>query len=370
MTFVALLFFRTMLIAQLPGAHLVAAATEPPPQPAQTTSAQATPAQADPAKSDGSPSGLLDAFGRSRLGQIAQGKKAVTWQSLQEMRDPAFWLDSIKDLVLALLLLVPRILIAVLFLVVFYFLYRGIRKLILGSIGKSAMDASIRDMLGSLIKWGVMGFGLIIACNQVGIQITALLAGVSVVGLAIGFAAQETLANFIAGIVIFWDKPFTVGDWVTVHDTFAQVQRVTFRSTRLLTGNGEMMVLPNTSVLSNKLVNHSTHPLQRVNVPISIAYKESIDEARAVLLALVQKDQRILSEPAPSVNVKACADSSVNLVLHFWISDESMEGGMMCEYLEKAKNALDRAGISIPFPHLQVLLEETAALRAVLPKAA
>jgi small conductance mechanosensitive channel len=358
------LILRTIVLAQLlpTPANLAQASAAPTTQPIQASIV-------DPEHSQ-TQTGLLDAFGRSKLGQIAQGKQAVTWQSLQEMRQPGFWVDSIKDLVLALLLLIPRILVALLFLVVFYFLYRGIRRLVLGSLGKASVDASIRDMLSSLIKWGVMGFGLIIACNQIGIQITALLAGVSVVGLAIGFAAQETLANFIAGIVIFWDKPFAVGDWLTIQETFAQVQRVTFRSTRLLTLDGEVMILPNTSVLASRLINHTTHPLQAVNVPIGIAYKESIDQARTALLSAVVGDDRILDDPPAKVVVTACGDSSVNLLLRFWIKDESAERAIRFEYVEKCKKTLDRAGISIPFPHMQVFLEETSGLKSALHKAA
>src|SRR3954452_13296721 len=105
-------FLRLILLAQLLGAQLIATnAAAPATQPVQSTSVSAAP-QSD---------GLLDAFGRSKLGQYAQGKRAVTWKSLQEMREPGFWIDSIKDLVLALLMLIPRILIAALFLLIFYF---------------------------------------------------------------------------------------------------------------------------------------------------------------------------------------------------------------------------------------------------------
>jgi small conductance mechanosensitive channel len=308
---------------------------------------------------------ILDTFSNTRLGKLAQGKQQVNWQQLQEMAQPAFWFDTIKDLVLALIACIPRVLIALLFLLIFWVIYRGIRRLVVGSMKKASVDDSIRDLLSSLIKWGVMGFGLIIACNQIGIQITALLAGVSVVGLAIGFAAQETLSNFIAGIVIFWDKPFKLGDWVTIDGTFSQVQRVTFRSTRMLTLDGEVLVMPNTHMLANKLINHTTHPLQRVNIPIGIAYKESIDNARACLLGLVSGDNRICDDPRPEVVVTACADSSVNLMLRFWIRDEAQERKMIYQYTEKAKKALDAAGIEIPFPHLQLFLEETPVTRAI-----
>src|SRR6266542_5756672 len=133
---------------------------------------------------------------------------------------------------------------------------------------KANVDPSIRDMLSHLVKWTIMGFGIVIACNQIGIQIAALLTGVSIIGLAIGFAAQETLANFIAGIVIFWDKPFRVDDWIEMDGVFGQVQRVTFRSTRILNVDGEAIVFPNTHMLSGKLSNHSAHPLTRISVPI------------------------------------------------------------------------------------------------------
>jgi small conductance mechanosensitive channel len=101
-------------------------------------------------------------------------------------------------------------------------------------------------------------------------------------------------------------------------------------------------------------------------VSIGIAYKESIDNARSVLLGITTGDMRIVPEPPPHVVVKECADSSVNLLLRFWIKDESEERPMAYEFLEKAKNALDRAGIQIPFPHRQVLLEETAALKTAV----
>jgi small conductance mechanosensitive channel len=241
--------------------------------------------------------------------------------------------------------------------------YRGIRRIALASMTRAHVDQSVRELMGKLIKWCVMGFGLVIACNQVGIPIVAMLTGFSIIGLAVGFAAQETLANFIASVVIFWDKPFKVGDIIQVDGTGGQVQRVTFRSTRLLTGDGEILVLPNTAMLAHKLTNVSANPTLRVRVPIGIAYKESIAAARAALMPLMTEDSRVLKDPAPDVIVTACADSSVNLEMRFWIEDETCHRAMYTEVLEKAKNALDAAGICIPFPHLQVLVEETSAAR-------
>src|SRR2546423_2070005 len=212
-----------------------------------------------------------EVFGKTRFGQLFRGEKKVT---LDDVKDPIFWIDTIKDLIIAVLGFIPRVLVALLFILFFWLIYRAVRRVVVGSMGKAAVDPSIRDMLGHLIKWSIMGFGLVIACNQVGIQIAALLTGVGIIGLAVGFAAQETLANFIAGIVIFWDKPFKMGDWLEIGDTYGRVQRVTFRSTRLLDLNGQLIVYPNTYMLSNRVSNHTTHPLTRVAVPIRVGYQE------------------------------------------------------------------------------------------------
>jgi small conductance mechanosensitive channel len=340
-----------------PAFALQAPSTRPATLPAQIQVTVQT-ASAAPAVTDDS---LIASFNRTRLGQLARGQEKVT---LDEMLKIDFWTDTIKDLVLFTIGFIPRFIVAILFLAFFWIVYRAVRKLVGSSVG-SGIDHSIRDMLNLIVKWGIMGFGLVIACNQIGIQITALLAGVSVIGLAVGFAAQETLANFIAGVVIFWDKPFKVGDWIEVDATFGQVQRVTFRSTRILNLDGQLIVYPNTHMLSNRLSNHTSHPLTRINVHIGIAYKESIDKARAALLAIAEQDARICKKPAPDVVVDQCADSSVNLILRLWVENESLEMAIRFEYTEKAKKALDEAGIQIPFPHMQLILESSTALEQI-----
>jgi small conductance mechanosensitive channel len=334
------------------------------PAAATAQDAPAAPPASQPAVTQ--PEKIGDALAQTRFGQIIQGTKKLDWNEVLSLD---FWKDSIRDLVVTVVGFIPRFIGTVLFLCVFWLIYRGIRKVAVRNMKKGEVDSSIRDLLGSLIKWTVMGVGLVIACNQLGIPIAAMLATVSIVGLAVGFAAQETLANFIAGIVIFLDKPFKVGDWVQFDDSFGQVKRVSFRSTRILTLDGEMVVVPNTQILSNKFSNHSTHPINRVNIPVGIAYKSSIDDARRALLALIRDDSRIVKDPAPEVIVKDLGESSVNLVLRFWISDESIERRIGYEYTEKAKKALDAANIDIPFPHLQLFLEQTPALSNLLKKA-
>lgn len=313
----------------------------------------ATPARVTPEQGTGASSQEID------LVSVFKGEKTLTAQQVFQLGP---WLQFASEMVLAIISFIPRLFVAIFLFFIFWVIYRGVRKLVTAAMQRANVDESIRDMLGYILKWAILGFGLVIAGNQIGIQIAALLTGVSIIGLAIGFAAQETLANFIAGVVIFWDKPFRVGDWIVVDEVFGQVQRVTFRSSRLLNLDGEVVIFPNTHMLSNKVINNSTHPINRIHIPIGIAYKESIAKAREVLLSITRGDDRVCQKPAPEVVVVGCGASSVDLELRVWVADEAIERKLVYEYLEKGKNALDAAGIEIPFPHMQVFLEKSEGL--------
>ncbi len=331
----------------------------------QALTAPATTQPAASAPAAGQPANIIETFARTRVGQWVEGKQTAT---LHDMLQPGFWIDTIRDLVVTAVEFIPRLLVSLLFLAIFWVIYRAVRRVLNGAMQRANVDVSIRDMLITLTKYAIMGFGLVIACNQIGIPIVAMLTGLSIVGLAVGFAAQETLANFIAGIVIFWDKPFRVNDWLTVEGSYGQVQRITFRSCRLLNAEGEIVIFPNTFMLANKVANHTVHPVSRVKIKVSISYSASISGARTALLKTTEGDYRIRHDPRPEVVVDHLSDSSVDLVLRFWVADEKIERKMWHEYSEKSKLALDAAGIEIPFPHMQILTEK-ANKPAIAPAA-
>ncbi len=345
-----------------PGQTITATATQPttlpttlPVQIVVTTVDAGAAGPAKPQAANGDPN-------RIDLVRVFRGEQVLTVDQLMRLGP---WVQIATDIAVNILGFIPRVVVAMFLFFIFWLIYRGVRRVAVGGMTRANIDPSIRDMLVTILKYAILGFALVIAGNQIGIQIAALLTGVSIIGIAIGFAAQETLANFIAGVVIFWDKPFKIGDWIQIDGTLAQVKRVTFRSTRMTDLDGDAIIFPNTFMLQNKVVNKSTNPVTRVNIPIGIAYKESIDRAREVLLDTLKGDRRIVETPEPEVVVRECAESSVNLMLHFWILEERYEDAMVWEYLEKAKKALDAAGVEIPFPHVQLLIEQTPAVEAL-----
>lgn len=336
---VAMLAATTVAIAQT-----VPAATESTTAPAANAAA-APAAKLPDATVTGATKLLTDKFNHLTVDQIF---------------DPGFWRSFLLDAIRWTIGFIPRLVVAAFLIFFFWVIYRVVRKVLLGMMKTAGVDESIRDMLSHLLKWVVLGFGLIIAGNQIGLEIAALLTGVSIIGLAVGFAAQESLSNFIAGIMIFLDKPFKVGDWIEFNGQLGQVKRVTFRSTRMTNQDGDIVVLPNVQVLSTPMINKSANTITRVRVNVGIAYDASIEEAREAILALTRDDARVERMPAPKVDVIHLNNSSVDLEFRFWIRDEQYEHAMRNEYTEKVKLALDRARIAIPFPHLQLVTDAAA----------
>ncbi len=277
------------------------------------------------------------------------------------------WDDKLDTFVKAVLVKIadflPSLLGAVLVLLVFWGLHRVLIRILNRTlVGRTSLLAA--DILRKLLKYVVLGIGLLMAASQLGFNVLSMLAGLGVAGLAVGLAAKDTMANFIAGIIILWDRPFALGDDVEIGDTPGWVRHILLRTTILEDIDGNDVILPNSDVVAKRIINYSRTPKSRIHVPIGIAYGASIDAARAALLSAAAGDDRLLESPAPIVIVRELADSAVVLELIVWAADPLRRRFLRAEYLERAKNALDRAGVPIPFPQREVRLLGATAARA------
>jgi small conductance mechanosensitive channel len=253
---------------------------------------------------------------------------------------------------------VPAVLAAIVVMAAFWFGFRATRGALRRGLERTGLHQTLVSMLVDRVyRLVVVIFGLVMAADQLGINVGAALAGIGVAGIAIGFAAQDSLANVIAGFLIFIDKPFEVGDWVTVADNYGVVKDITMRSTRIRTTRNTYVVIPNKTIIDTVLVNHSKHGETRVDVPIGIAYKESVARAREVVLGAVRSVEGIILTLAPDLVVTELGASSVNMNVRVWIDDASQEKPVYSRVMEASKLALDAAGIEIPYPHLQLFLE-------------
>jgi small conductance mechanosensitive channel len=253
----------------------------------------------------------------------------------------------------------PRLGMAVVIMTAFWVLYRISRIPLVAALNRSGIDETLVSlMVGKLYRYVLLLVGMVMAADQLGVNIGAALAGMGVAGIAVGFAAQDSVANVISGILIFWDKPFVVGDWIKTEGEYGKVSNITLRTTRIRTPRNTYVVIPNKRIIDAVLENYSKHGQLRVDVPLGIAYKEDIRKAREVLLnAMRSLGSPVKMDPAPDVVVTELGGSSVDLNVRVWLDHAKDQQGAFARVLEACKLALDEAGIQIPFPHLQLFVD-------------
>ncbi len=256
----------------------------------------------------------------------------------------------------------PKLVATGILLVVFWLALRLTQPALRAALQRAQFAEGLTKLLvDGLFRGVVVLVALVMAASQLGIDVSAMLAGLGVAGIALGFAAQETVANMIAGFLIFWDRPFVIGDHISTEGRYGEVKEITLRTTRIRTLDNTYVVIPNKQIIGAILINHSMYGETRVVIPVGIAYKEDIAEARAVLLAALAKVEGVMQEPGPDVVARAFGDSSINLEMRVWIHDPAQERPVGARIVEAAKVALDAAGISIPFPHRQLFIEHVGA---------
>lgn len=274
-----------------------------------------------------------------------------------------FWTQLYGGLADLVLEFVPNLLVAILVFILFYGIYRALYTVLHRFLDRSKkVDAGLENLLLKTFRVVGIIFILLMVLAQLNVDIAALLAAISIAGIALGFAARDTLENFISGITILMDKPFRIGDNIEVEDVYGTVEEITLRSTRIRTLNHQYMIMPNIMMISQKLINHTILGTVRVEVPFGIAYKEYPHQARDVVLKLVDGDERLHPDYKAEVAVTELGDSSVNMVLRLFLMNPKLEVPVKLEYIEKIREALREADIEIPFPHLQLFIDEAKAL--------
>lgn len=265
---------------------------------------------------------------------------------------------DLKQIVTRLVEFLPQLGIGILIMVGFVVLYRATRSALSGVLRRAGFHETLIQLMDNIYRYSLITVGLVMAVDQLGVDVGAALAGIGIAGIALGFAAQDSVANVISGILIFWDKPFEVGDWVRTQGEFGRITDITLRSTRIRTPRNTYVVIPNKNIIDAMLENFSKHGELRIDVPLGIAYKEDVRQARRVLLDAVNRLDEVLAQPPADVVVEELGDSSVNLRVRVWVDNARLQQPIFFKVMEVSKIALDEAGIEIPFPHLQLFFED------------
>jgi small conductance mechanosensitive channel len=238
-----------------------------------------------------------------------------------------------------------------------FFIGKWLALILTNLIGRAMTRARIELTLVNFVKnvcyVGLIVFVAIAAMSALGIQTAQFIAVVGAAGLAVGLALQGSLSNFASGVLLIMFKPFKVGDFVELAGTKGTVQAVQIFNTVLNTLDNVRVTIPNAQVTGGSILNYTVNGTRRVDLVFGISYGDDINKAKKVIEGVLADDARILKEPAPTVAVLALADSSVNFAVRPWVKPTDY-WGVYFDVTAKVKLALEKNGLTIPFPQRDV----------------
>lgn len=224
---------------------------------------------------------------------------------------------------------------------------------------KSSLDATAVGFLSNLL-YGVMIAAVVLASlNQLGVSTTSFVAVLGALTVAIGVSLKDQVSNLAAGVLIVIFHPFRRGDSVEIAGKIGRVEEITLVNTRIRTPSNHEVIVPNGDIMTSATTNFSSYANRRIEVVVGIGYDSDIKKAREIMLKLAHAHTDVLKQPVaddPVVRVTALADSSVNLTMYLWTTNDKWFA-MQCDLLEEIKYAFDEHGINIPFPNRTVQID-------------
>lgn len=257
-----------------------------------------------------------------------------------------FDIDSIGQLIMVYGL---KIVIAVAIFMVGKFLVKKITGVLKTLMRKSKIEETLVGFFGHIINAALLAFVVIAALNQLGIETTSIAAVLAAAGLAVGLALQGSLSNLAAGVMIILFRPFKVGDYIEAGGTEGSVEEISIFTTNFVTTDNKHVIVPNNEITSGIITNFSAKKQRRIDLTIGVGYGDDLKKAKTVLSKILEKDDRVLAKPAPSVVVAELGDSSVNFYVRPWVKTTQYWDTRFA-LIEAIKLGLDKEGISIPFP--------------------
>ncbi|WP_453978131.1 mechanosensitive ion channel family protein [Brevundimonas sp. Marseille-Q4549] len=211
-------------------------------------------------------------------------------------------------------------------------------------------DPTVLSFAVQVVRVVVIIVGMIAVLQRLGVQTTSIIAVLGAASLAVGLALQGTLSNVASGIMLLVLRPYRVGDVVDVGGMSGTVQRLDLFTTQLSNANNHKIVIPNSKVLSDSLTNLTGQQTRRIEIKFTVGYGDDLTQARKVLAGVAAAHDKVLADPKPWTGVTALLDSAVEVTLHAWVKVGDW-WQTQADLMQGGKEALDAAGIEIPFPH-------------------
>ena len=242
---------------------------------------------------------------------------------------------------------------AVLSIVISLVLIKVLTKVLERALGRSKLDASLQTLLRNLVKGALWAVAAIIVLGCLGIEVTSLVAVLSVVGLAFSLALQNFLSNVAGGMQLLASHPFSVGDFVDVGVCSGTVEEIGMFYTKVTTPDNKLVQLPNSAIVTANITNFSAQPTRRVELNVSASYDAPTGEVAALLVKLAGEHPLVLADPEPAVHVEEYGDSAIRYVMRVWCANADY-WTVYYDLLDGFKPAFDEAGVEMTYPHVNV----------------
>ena len=264
------------------------------------------------------------------------------------------WWQQLNDWISSFIAGLPQLLAAIIVFAFFWYASKWAEKLANKLFDRVEAPISVERLLATLTRIAVVLLGAMIALGLLELDktVTSMLAGLGIVGVALGFAFQDIAANFISGLILVLRRPFQVGDVIEVNDYMGVVQAIELRSTIIKSFQGQIIHIPNQLVFSNAITNYSELGSQRIDLSCGISYDDDLEDVQYATLQAIKKFEYSINDPEPMFHYEEFGDSSINFVVRFWI-DYSIQP----DYLEARSEAIKsltklyrEKGFTIPYP--------------------
>lgn len=220
-------------------------------------------------------------------------------------------------------------------------------------LGRTTADARTRGYILKGTRTALYLFAALIFAGSLGIDVTSLIALVSVFGLAVSLAIQDILSNVAAGIELLLAKPFALGDYVATEDAEGEVAEITLTHTKLDTFGGQRVMLPNSKLSEGKIVNYTVRGIRRAELSVCASYGDSAEAVRAACLRAISRAENVLSDPPPQAVVFAYGSSTVEYRVRFW-AETKFFWDAHNSVLEDLRTVFEEDGITMSYPHVNV----------------
>ena len=250
--------------------------------------------------------------------------------------------------------MLPNMVVAILLMIVFWLLARVISNLLTKVFERASNNRALRNLFQTVVYYTVLGIGFFIVLGilQLDKAVTSLLAGVGVVGLALGFAFQDIAANFVSGVILAFRRPFHIGDIVEANEVMGTVVRTNLRVTVIETFQGQEVYVPNKDVLQNPIVNYSNLKKRRVDLPVGVAYNSDLGQVEQLVRDTITGLEGVVDTDKLIFDYEEFGGSSINFNVRFWVdfSAQPQYLAMRSKAIKAIKRAFDEHDITIPFP--------------------